>query len=194
MNRLARLSALSLTALLLAGCATSTTGTPPPLPAPTQQATGAAPGPAPTGAGTQAPAPQDPNAPSAEQSARPVETHEATAPVIPVPVDSLPADGTPITLGGRTAARPAEIDFGKPTTKLTNLLWEAWGNNIAEARGEAQATASSARTTVRVQADQLGTCNGKPAYTRLQWWFPDKPEASQPAPINACTGAELPKS
>ncbi|QIK71858.1 hypothetical protein G7070_05680 [Propioniciclava coleopterorum] len=138
--------------------------------------------------------PQDPNAPSAEQSARPVETHEATAPVIPVPVDSLPADGTPITLGGRTAARPAEIDFGKPTTKLTNLLWEAWGNNIAEARGEAQATASSARTTVRVQADQLGTCNGKPAYTRLQWWFPDKPEASQPAPINACTGAELPKS
>jgi hypothetical protein len=76
--------------------------------------------------------------------------------------------------------RPREIYYGgDPTGLVCDIHWHSWGGRVA--RGTAvgyyirsnQSVNEGHFALAHVIASKLGTWNGRPAYTRLTWSFPD---------------------
>lgn len=126
------------------------------------------------------------------------------APAVPTSEDTaMIVDGSSVVLGssgrsqarGLGTARPSLVDLGgaDSTGVIEHLTWENWGDTTATgsgtaayaAPGEALASATQERATV-VAADQ-GSCDGKPAYRTLTWYFPQHGEvAGAHPPLDIC--------
>jgi hypothetical protein len=115
------------------------------------------------------------------------------------PIPTLGTKWNPNAEGFGTV-RPARIfNGGDPTGLLMNVTWSSWGGSTAKGMGtgyyeppNAPVAASTAQPA-DVEAFDLGTCKGKPAYLRVQWWFPGKGESfhatGNEASYNICTGS-----
>jgi hypothetical protein len=94
--------------------------------------------------------------------------------------------------------RPTEISLGgDPTGILTGISWQSWGGSQATGTGTStyvgpgQTVAQGSQQTATVDAFDLGTCNGAPAYQQVTWYFPQHDQTradSGGTPINACSG------
>lgn len=106
--------------------------------------------------------------------------------------DSAPAGPSP-TLGvasvwgasaiGFGQVKPAEISLGgDPTGILTGITWQSWGGATATGTGTSTyvppgaSTAQGSAQTATVEAFELGTCGGAPAYEEVKWYFPGEGE------------------
>src|SRR5689334_19397226 len=88
---------------------------------------------------------------------------------------------------GFGTVRPTIIDNGgDPTGLLLDVTWFSWGGPTAMGTGTGfyqppNATVSQAfKVRAEVEAFDLGTCNGKPAYLHVQWWYPSKGQTFHP--------------
>ncbi len=67
---------------------------------------------------------------------------------------------------------------GDPTSIVNHIHWKSWGKTLAI--GTAQAfyvpprgpVAAGYMQPARIVASRLGTCRGRYAYRRVQWYFP----------------------
>jgi hypothetical protein len=94
--------------------------------------------------------------------------------------------------------RPTEISLGgDPTGILTDISWQSWGGSQVTGTGTStyvgpgQTVAQGSQQTATVDAYDLGTCNGAPAYQQVTWFFPQHgqtPADNGGTPINACSG------
>lgn len=94
--------------------------------------------------------------------------------------------------------RPAEISLGgDPTGVLTGISWLSWGGSTAVGTGTStyvqpgQAAAQGVRVQATVEAFNLGTCGGAPAYKSVKWYFPEEGESlatGANSTIDACSG------
>jgi hypothetical protein len=94
--------------------------------------------------------------------------------------------------------KPGEISLGgDPTGVLTGITWQSWGGNTAVGTGTStyvqpgQAAAEGVRVQATVEAFDLGTCGGAPAYTSVKWYFPGEGESlvtGANSTIDACSG------
>ena len=97
---------------------------------------------------------------------------------------------------GYGTVRPATIDGGGSSTGLVeNISWSSWGGPQATGTGTAlwvppgAPNAAGVRQPANIVAYNLGTCNGKPAYQAVKWYFPGKGESFNPSGgQNICTG------
>ena len=106
----------------------------------------------------------------------------ATALSAPVAADVAPVLGSvwaPNQQGfGR--AHPSHIYAGgDPTSIVKHIHWRGWGRSRATAHhaialwGPPAGPVAGARPAeATVVASHLGTCNGRRAYRKIQWWFP----------------------
>jgi len=119
---------------------------------------------------------------------------------------TLPAGGAAVpTLGQKWApsqhgygnVRPARIDNGgDPTGLVWHVRWSGWGERRAIGHGVAYfvwpglgVADGSTPTPAVVVAYDLGTCRGKRAYRKLQWFFPKYGGSFDPQEFtNICTG------
>ncbi|WP_052434301.1 hypothetical protein [Streptacidiphilus melanogenes] len=113
---------------------------------------------------------------------------------------SLPVLGTVWAPGvrGYGVARPAGLsNNGDPTGIVTDLNWSSWGGAKAEGTGSAeyvgpgQSVAQGSAEQATVVAFDLGTCHGQTAYRALEWYFPGKGQHFDPTRyFDACTGQD----
>jgi len=89
---------------------------------------------------------------------------------------------------GYGTVRPAAIDHGShATTVVTNISWSSWGGPQATGTGTAlwvppgQPNSAGVNQPANIVAYNLGTCNGKPAYRTVKWYFPGKGETFNPS-------------
>ena len=121
---------------------------------------------------------------------------------------STPTAGTAPTLGvagafapngvGFGQVRPTEISLGgDPTGILAGISWQSWGGSQATGTGTStyvgpgQTVAQGSQQTATVDAYDLGTCNGAPAYQQVAWYLPQHgqtPADNGGTPISACSG------
>lgn len=82
---------------------------------------------------------------------------------------------------GLGSSRPKTVDFGgDPTSYIKNVHWTSWDGKVATGTGTAcrppadGPIAYCKPTTATIKAFRLGSCSthGRPAYTRVVWWFP----------------------
>lgn len=102
---------------------------------------------------------------------------------------------------GFGAVRPSAINFnGDPTSFISKIHWSSWGGRRAVGRGTAGfvwpgfGVADGTRYVgATVVAFDLGRCDGRPAYEREEWYFPQYGETFAPASAgwNICTGKLL---
>jgi hypothetical protein len=76
--------------------------------------------------------------------------------------------------------KPREIYYGgDPTGLVCRIHWHSWGGPIARGTGVgwyingSQSVSQGHPATATVVASKLGTWNGRPAYNRLRWSFPN---------------------
>jgi hypothetical protein len=85
--------------------------------------------------------------------------------------------------------KPREIFYGgDPTGLVCDIHWHSWGGRVARGTGVGwyisanQSVAQGHAAIATVIASNLGTWNGRPAYNRLTWSFPnhgrDRPASS----------------
>jgi len=137
--------------------------------------------------------PRDHNQPPASgdgQSQPPAATPSASA-------DQEPTLGTgTATTRGYGTVRPPEINGGgDPSGVVTNISWSSWGGPQATGTGNGWwvppgvAIAGGVRQPANIVAYNLGTCNGKPTYQSVAWYFPGKGESFTPTRAqNICIG------
>jgi hypothetical protein len=84
---------------------------------------------------------------------------------------------------------------GDPSGLVRAIHWNSWGGARATGTGTAlyvgphQITAAGKFEKAHVVLFQLGTCDGRPAYDAIEWYFPQhKQKFSAGTYINACTG------
>ncbi|MBF6558234.1 MAG: hypothetical protein IVW52_19200 [Acidimicrobiales bacterium] len=89
---------------------------------------------------------------------------------------SFGAVGTPIGYG---KVEPANFSWGgDPTSLLSNIAWSLWGGPVAQGQGisdyvaDGQDVAGGSQETATVVAMDPGLCQGKPAYQKVEWYFP----------------------
>lgn len=118
-------------------------------------------------------------------------TPMAAPPIVPAP--TTPATGVPV-LGvarpdsrGYGSSRPSVIDGGAGSSGLVEgVRWSDWGEDRARGRGtalyvpEGSANAEGRRERAEVVAFDLGECDGRRAYRRVAWYFPQHDEAFDP--------------
>ena len=102
-----------------------------------------------------------------------------TAPAGPDPVLGTASWGTP----GFGRSRPTTIDYGGDTSSsIHDIRWQSWGGARATGTGRAVYASPTAQTAegreeqATVVAFDLGTCAGRPAYRKVQWYFPQHGE------------------
>jgi hypothetical protein len=111
----------------------------------------------------------------------------------------LGAMWNPSTQGFGTVKPASVSNGGDPTGMLTDVTWTTWGGPTATGTGTGYYEAPDAPVSqstpqpVDIEAFDLATCAGKPAYLRVQWWFPGKGETfhatGNETRYNICTGA-----
>lgn len=97
---------------------------------------------------------------------------------------------------GYGSIRPGRIDNGgDPTGVVANVRWQSWGKDRAVGSGistyltGSQIVADGTQQRATVVAFNLGTCRGVPAYTAIEWYFPQHGDRFDPNNyINICTG------
>lgn len=97
---------------------------------------------------------------------------------------------------GYGAARPREVfNGGDPTGHLWDIDWASWGSSRAIGHGmgfytgDVQYIAAGRREPATVVAFDLGACEGKTMYRRIEWFFPEYGGRWDPnSYVNICTG------
>ncbi len=144
---------------------------------------------------------------AAASSAPATPSQAANASVTPVPpptqAPSTAAGAAPVlgaafnpATGGYGTAKPSEINNGgDPTGIVASITWSSWGGATATGTGTStyvangESVAQGTQQTATVVAFDLGSCNGKPAYLKVEWYFAGKGQSfNANAYINACTG------
>jgi len=100
---------------------------------------------------------------------------------------------------GYGTIEPTEINNGGDSTGIvTNITWQAWGSTQAIGRGvstylnPSSTVSEGTQASATVVAFNLGTCSGKPAYTAVEWYFPQYGQLFNPSHYrNICTGQEI---
>lgn len=76
--------------------------------------------------------------------------------------------------------KPKTIFYGgDPTGLVCDIHWQTWGAKVARGTGVAwyvsgnESVNEGHQAKATVIASKLGTFNGRPAYTKLKWSFPD---------------------
>ncbi|MBC3193568.1 hypothetical protein H7X46_21140 [Pseudonocardia sp. C8] len=96
---------------------------------------------------------------------------------------------------GLGTARPSVIDLGgaSSTGVVEDVVWQSWGTPTATGTGTAayaapgEALAAATRQRAAVVASDLGTCDGRPAYRSLTWYFPQHGEVPDARPpLDVC--------
>jgi hypothetical protein len=85
---------------------------------------------------------------------------------------------------GLGAARPTVIDLGgaDSTGIVEGVTWQSWDGPTATGTGTAgfvapdAPLASAVQETATIIASDLGDCDGRPAYRRVGWYFPQHGE------------------
>ncbi|HEV2634340.1 MAG TPA: hypothetical protein VGX23_04275 [Actinocrinis sp.] len=174
----------------------STTVTPSPLITATSTPT-AAPTQAPTTTATPA-APATTQPPAAPHTTPPVILK--TTPTAVQPIRSqVPVLGTPWNpqiQQGYGQVKPSTINNGgDPTGLVTDVVWSSWGGSTATATGTSEhvsdneSVAQGTEAKATVVAFDLGTCDGKLMYQKIDWYFPSYGQQfSSSRYINICTG------
>jgi hypothetical protein len=93
--------------------------------------------------------------------------------------------------------KPARIfNGGDPTGLVTQIVWGSWGGAHADGTGKSeyvgpgQSVATGTEERASIVAFNLGTCDGKPMYQAVEWYFPQHSQAFDPNQYeNICTGA-----
>jgi hypothetical protein len=107
-------------------------------------------------------------------------------------VDQLP--GGVGSYQGFGQIRPSLVhEGGDPTSEVSNIVWQSWGN--AEATGSGTAIYGSAATgsveKATIVAFDLGTCGTGSAYEKVEWYFPQDGQAFDPSmSFDTCTGEQ----
>jgi hypothetical protein len=110
----------------------------------------------------------------------------AAAAVIAVATASASSSPTPILIGGGAPSsegfgkvKPAKIFLGgDPTGLVCAIHWTSWGGEFAIGTGTGfyvgpnQITAAGHQAPAVVVLYHLATWNGRPAYTKYRWYFP----------------------
>lgn len=90
---------------------------------------------------------------------------------------SMPSNGR-----GYGTAKPAEVYAGgSPTSRIRDITWSDWGADRAEGVGigtwrEGGRVGREQYIPATVVASDIGTCDGKRAYLKINWYFPSKGE------------------
>lgn len=107
-------------------------------------------------------------------------------------VEQPPAGTTTVMAAGLGAVKPKEFALSThSTTYVTDITWTSWGGQTARGTGKAKhalkgtSMADAPIETATIVAT-LGTCNGKPAYTKVNWSFPGEPEGKNEASWDLC--------
>lgn len=106
--------------------------------------------------------------------------------------------GAPQSNGrGYGAEQPSEIHLGgaSSTSHMQNIIWTDWGSDRATGNGVGNYQPPNktgiyreSNTPGSVVAFAPGTCDGKPAYTKIVYYFPSKGQAFDEAnAIDICT-------
>ncbi|HEX3827349.1 MAG TPA: hypothetical protein VHV82_08770 [Sporichthyaceae bacterium] len=100
---------------------------------------------------------------------------------------------------GYGTVRPVVVDNGgDPTGIVEEITWNSWGGRRALGSGTSwydppnTPVAASTAAPVTIEAFDLGSCQGHPAYLKVQWWFPthgETAESNGPPAIDTCPGA-----
>ena len=96
--------------------------------------------------------------------------------------------------------KPAKIfNGGDPTGLVTRVVWTSWGGpravatGISDYVGLGQSVATGTEESVTVVAFDRGTCDGKPMYRAVEWYFPQHGQAFNAGQYeNICTGRYVP--
>lgn len=87
---------------------------------------------------------------------------------------------------GFGTVKPSVIDNGgDPTGLVTGVAWQSWGGKTANGTGESTfvpdggPVAAGTTKAVEIRAYDLTTCDGRPAYEHVTWWFPSEGQTYQ---------------
>ena len=126
-----------------------------------------------------------------------------TANSISTPVTTTPTLGADWSGngGGFGQVRPPLLsNGGDPSGVVYAITWHSWGGSTADGVGTAeyvapnQAVASGSQKPATIIAFNLGKCNGKSAYTAVEWYFPDEGQTFESDQYeNACNVLDTPK-
>lgn len=126
-------------------------------------------------------------------------------PTVPSPMTSKLVPGVP-TLGqavgtffdgqGFGQVRPTSFfNGGDPTGRVTAVTWNSWGSPTAVGTGTGywvgpnQLVAGASPEPVTIEAFDLETCEGKPMYGAVEWYFPEHGQHFDPKNYeDICTG------
>lgn len=100
------------------------------------------------------------------------------------------------TQEGYGTVKPTSIsNGGDPTGIATNVTWQSWGGPQATGQGMSTYVPSNATVSDGIAAQativafNLSTCQGKTAYTAIEWYFSQHGGSFNPSRyINICTG------
>ncbi len=103
----------------------------------------------------------------------------ATAPIVSPKADPYYRYGGLRGTKGFGQTRPRTIYYGGDETGLVcRIHWYRWGGRVARGRGVSwyvsrnESTGHGHAAKVNVVASNLGKWKGRPAYTKLKWYFP----------------------
>lgn len=94
-----------------------------------------------------------------------------------VVLGSMPSNGR-----GYGTAKPVGVYAGgDPTSRITDITWTTWGGETAEGTGtgtwrEDGRVGREQYIPATVVVSDIGMCNGKRAYMKINWYFPSKGE------------------
>jgi hypothetical protein len=102
--------------------------------------------------------------------------------------------------GGFGQVRPTLVsNGGDPTGVVGGITWQSWGGPMATGTGTSdyvapgQTVAGGTQEQVTIVAFDLGQCNGTPAYTAVEWYFPTEGQTFDPSSYeNACNYFDTP--
>lgn len=103
---------------------------------------------------------------------------------------------------GYGQSRPATIFFGgDPTSFVKNISWSQWGGATAIGTGIGDfvwpgnsVAGGSIDSPANIVAWDLGTCNGRTAYQKIEWYFPQYGQTFHPDQwLNVCGGDDSPE-
>jgi hypothetical protein len=88
---------------------------------------------------------------------------------------------------------------GDPTGLVTHVVWSSWGGpravaaGVSDYVGPGQSVATGTEEAVTVVAFDRGTCDGKPMYQAVEWYFPQHAQAFDAGRYeNICVGRYVP--
>jgi hypothetical protein len=122
----------------------------------------------------------------------------------PGPPGAVPTLGRPAGVfahgTGFGQVKPPKIfNGGDPTGLVTHVVWTSWGGaravatGVSDYVGPGQSVATGTEETATVVAFRLGTCDGKPMYRAVEWYFPQHGQAFDASRYeNICVGSYVP--